>query len=58
LGAAPERTAVFEDAISGVEAGIAGRFALVIGVARKGDDEALAKAGAHLVVHVLSELPE
>ena len=58
LGAAPDRTAVFEDAISGVEAGVAGKFALVIGVARKGNDDALAEAGAHLVVHVLSELPE
>ena len=57
LGARPERSAVVEDAIAGVEAGDRGGFALVIGVSRGGaQDEALRAHGADLVVHALSEL--
>ena len=56
LGVPPERSIVVEDAISGVEAGRAGGFALVIGVARKGDTSELARHGAHLVVSDLGEL--
>jgi len=56
LGAAPERTAVFEDAIAGVEAGARGGFGLVVGVARGDHDDELKAAGAQLVVHDLSEL--
>lgn len=56
LDVQPERTAVVEDAISGVKAGRAGNFALVVGVARKGDAEALEKSGAHLVLEDLRDL--
>jgi HAD superfamily hydrolase (TIGR01509 family) len=56
LGAAPERTVVIEDAISGVEAGANGHFGLVIGVARKGNVEELKRHGAHVVVDDLGEL--
>lgn len=49
LGVEPARAVVIEDALSGVEAGSAGRFGLVIGVARKGNAEELARHGAHLV---------
>jgi beta-phosphoglucomutase family hydrolase len=52
----PARAIVIEDAISGVEAGSAGNFGLVIGVARKGNAEELQQHGAHLVVNDLSEL--
>jgi beta-phosphoglucomutase family hydrolase len=52
----PKRAIVIEDAISGVEAGCAGNFGLVIGVARKGNDEELRHHGAHLVVNDLGEL--
>jgi beta-phosphoglucomutase family hydrolase len=52
----PTRAVVIEDAISGVEAGSAGNFGLVIGVARKGNAEELRRHGAHLVVNDLSEL--
>lgn len=57
LGVSPGRAAVIEDAVAGVEAGVRGGFALVIGVDR-GDqrDDALGRAGAHLVVRDLSEL--
>ena len=41
LGVEVKRAVVVEDAISGVQAGRAGRFGLVIGVDRKGDAEAL-----------------
>jgi beta-phosphoglucomutase-like phosphatase (HAD superfamily) len=47
---------VFEDATSGVEAGVAGGFALVVGVDRTGSAEALRSAGAHLVVEKLTEI--
>ena len=56
LGAPPERAVVIEDAISGVEAGRAGGFGLVIGVDRHGDAEALKRAGADVVVTDLAEL--
>jgi beta-phosphoglucomutase family hydrolase len=52
----PKRAIVIEDAISGVEAGFAGNFGLVIGVARKGNAEELRRHGAHLVVNDLAEL--
>ena len=56
LGVEPTRTVVVEDAISGVQAGSAGNFGLVIAVARKGNAEELKQHGAHLVVSDLAEL--
>jgi len=56
LGVEPARAVVIEDALSGVEAGCAGNFALVIGVARKGNADELRRHGAHLVVNDLGEL--
>ena len=50
LGAAPSRSAVVEDAISGVAAGRAGGFGLVVAIDRTGSAEALARAGADIVV--------
>lgn len=52
----PARAVVVEDAIAGVQAGRAGRFGLVIGVARKGEADALQENGADVVVTDLSEL--
>lgn len=57
LGVEPGRAVVVEDAIAGVEAGVRGRFGLVIGVDRTHHPEALAEAGAHLVVSRLSDVP-
>ena len=56
LGASPERAVVVEDAQAGVEAGRAGGFGLVIGVARSGQAEALRSHGADAVVQDLAEL--
>lgn len=56
LGVTPERSVVVEDAISGVEAGRNGEFGLVIGVARKGNFDQLARHGAGLVIGDLGEL--
>ncbi len=56
VGAEPQRAVVVEDAISGVQAGSKGGFGLVVGVARKGDAEALAENGADVVVLDLGEL--
>ncbi|CUH40509.1 putative glycosyl hydrolase/MT2062 [Jannaschia seosinensis] len=56
LGTVPTRAAVVEDAISGVEAGVAGGFAQVVGVDRDGDGDALMEAGADFVVADLAEL--
>lgn len=58
LGAEPIRTVVIEDAISGIQAGSAGKFGLVIGIARSGDADVLKRHGAHLVVRDLDELIE
>jgi len=56
LGVEPARTVVIEDAISGVQAGVNGKFGLVIGIARKANAEELKHHGAHLVVNDLAEL--
>jgi alpha,alpha-trehalase len=56
LGVPRERSVVIEDAISGVRAGQAGGFGLVIGVARGDDPEILRESGAAVVVRDLAEL--
>ncbi|SDM27513.1 HAD family hydrolase [Allokutzneria albata] len=56
LGVHPGATAVFEDALSGVAAGRAGEFGLVVGVDRAGQAEALRQHGADIVVDDLGEL--
>jgi alpha,alpha-trehalase len=56
LGVEPSRAAVVEDAISGVRAGQAGKFALVIGVDRTGNAEALRENGADIVVADVGDL--
>jgi alpha,alpha-trehalose phosphorylase len=56
LGVRPGRAAVVEAALAGVEAGRAGCFGLVIGVARNAGRWELHDAGAHLVVDDLSEM--
>jgi alpha,alpha-trehalase len=57
LGVKPEQAIVLEDAISGVEAGKAGQFALVVGVVRDGGGEALQEHGADVVVRDVREIP-
>jgi beta-phosphoglucomutase family hydrolase len=56
LGVEPAQAAVFEDAIAGVEAGLAGRFGFIVGVARNGDAAALLAHGANVAVDDLSSL--
>jgi beta-phosphoglucomutase family hydrolase len=55
LDVAPAHAVVVEDAISGVAAGHAGHFGLVLGVDRGGNRQALGDAGADLVVDDLAE---
>lgn len=56
LGVAKERAVVFEDALSGVQAGAAGHFGLVVGVDRGAGAQALTQHGADVVVADLQEL--
>jgi beta-phosphoglucomutase family hydrolase len=56
LGATPATSVVLEDAVSGVRAGRAGAFGLVVGVDRGAGAETLTEAGADLVVTDLQEL--
>lgn len=56
LGISPQRCVVVEDAISGVQAGRAGGFGLVVGIARHGDRADLERNGADVVVDDLAEL--
>lgn len=56
LGVAHQQCVVFEDALSGVQAGAAGDFGLVVGVNRGAGAEALSTHGAELVVDDLAEL--
>ncbi len=56
LHVTPDHAAVFEDAQAGVAAGRAGHFALVVGVDRVGQAQALREHGADIVVQDLAEL--
>jgi len=56
LGMPIDACAVVEDAVSGVRAGRAGSFGLVVGVDRGAGQQALREAGADLVVRDLAEL--
>lgn len=56
LRTAPAGSAVYEDALAGVQAGRAGRFGLVVGVDRSGQAQALREHGADIVIKDLAEL--
>ncbi|WBB65299.1 beta-phosphoglucomutase family hydrolase [Micromonospora sp. WMMD812] len=56
LGVEPAQAAVFEDALSGVQAGRAGGFGYVVGVDRVGQADELRAHGADVVVTDLAEL--
>jgi alpha,alpha-trehalase len=56
FGAAPDRTAIVEDAIAGIEAGRRGSFAFVLGIDRHGDGGDLFRAGADAVVSDLAQV--
>lgn len=56
LGVDDKRAVVVEDAISGVAAGAAGDFGLVVGVNRGAGVQALRDAGADVVVNDLGEI--
>jgi alpha,alpha-trehalase len=56
LGVPYEKAVVVEDAISGVQAGRAGGFGLVVGVDRHGEADALRENGADVVVSDMGEL--
>lgn len=56
LGTTPAGAVVLEDAVSGVRAGRAGGFALVVGVDRGAGEHTLLDAGADLVVGDLADL--
>jgi alpha,alpha-trehalase len=52
----PEKAAIVEDSLAGVEAGRRGKFKLVIGLDRAKQSEELRKRGADLVVQSLSQI--
>ncbi len=56
LGVNVERAVVFEDAVSGVQAGHAGGFGLVVGVDRGVGAQRLTESGADVVINDLAEL--
>ncbi|MFF2023204.1 HAD family hydrolase [Streptomyces sp. NPDC058171] len=56
LGAEPAGSAVFEDALAGMDAGRSGHFGYVVGVDRVGQAQALRAHGADTVVRDLAEL--
>lgn len=58
VGAVPAASVVFEDAVSGVEAGASGGFHTVVGVDRTNSAGALRDAGADVVVERLTEILE
>lgn len=50
------KSIVIEDAVSGVQAGVKGKFGLTIGIARENNVKELTDAGAHIVVEDLEEI--
>ncbi|AYC36639.1 beta-phosphoglucomutase family hydrolase [Streptomyces griseorubiginosus] len=56
LGLDARRSAVFEDALAGMDAGRAGGFGYVVGLDRVGQADALYEHGADIVVKGLAEL--
>ncbi|MER6243800.1 beta-phosphoglucomutase family hydrolase [Streptomyces griseorubiginosus] len=56
LGLDARRSAVFEDALAGMDAGRAGGFGYVVGLDRVGQGDALYEHGADIVVKGLAEL--
>jgi len=58
LGIEPSEAAIFEDALSGVEAGKGGKFGYVVGVDRVGQADELRAHGADIVVTDLAQLLE
>ncbi|MFC1751794.1 beta-phosphoglucomutase family hydrolase [Thermoproteota archaeon] len=56
LGLSPNDCIMVEDAVSGVQAGRNGNFALVLGVTRIGDKQILLANGADIVVDDLKEI--
>ncbi|MFT3889460.1 MAG: beta-phosphoglucomutase family hydrolase [Arachnia sp.] len=58
FGVDPDDAVVIEDAVSGVAAGAAGGFALVVGVNRGVGGDELTAAGADILIHDLQELTE
>lgn len=56
LAVEPENAVVVEDAVSGVAAGKAGGFGLVIGIDHHGDRSALKESGADIVVEDLEAI--
>lgn len=54
LGSTPDQAIVVEDAVSGVQAGKAGNFGCVIGIAREKNARELKQHGADIVVEDLS----
>jgi len=56
LNISPENGVVFEDAISGVEAGQRGHFGLVVGVNRFNNGDALLANGADIIINNFADL--
>lgn len=50
------KSIVVEDAVSGIQAGVKGKFGLTIGIARENNEKELKEAGAQLVVKDLEEI--
>jgi len=56
LGSSPDQAVVVEDAVSGVQAGKAGNFGLVLGIAREGNAAELRQNGADMVVNDIGDI--
>lgn len=56
LGVTHHRAVIVEDAVAGVQAGLKGRFGLVLGIARENNRDDLLRNGADVVVSDLSEI--
>ncbi|MEM8853932.1 MAG: beta-phosphoglucomutase family hydrolase [Pseudomonadota bacterium] len=56
LGVTPARCILFEDAVAGIKAGLAGHFGQVVGISGEADAKVLRDAGAQTIVRSLADV--
>lgn len=56
LQVSPHETAILEDSLAGILAGLRGNFKIVVGVARNNNEEQLLQRGAHIAVNDIRKL--
>jgi trehalose 6-phosphate phosphatase len=56
LNVSPSESAIMEDSLAGIKAGLAGNFKIVVGIARNKNEQQLLDRGAHIAVDDMRKL--